>query len=640
MAAPERRSTRNLATPIFAVLTLATLGVIAYHNSFSGPFVFDDEPSIVNNPTLSSLLRAWWPPMQDGLTVSGRPVLNFSFAVNHALGGLAPWGFHLGNLLIHVAASMTLYGLVRRTLRGSKLGATYGEKANAIALLVAALWLVHPLQTESVTYVVQRAESLAGLFLLLTLWCFARATESDAKHQWRLGAVLACLLGMATKEVVVVAPVLVALYDRTFVSDSWREVWARRGRFHLGLATTWIVLLGLVLATGGRGGTAGFDAGVSAAAYALTQIKAIAQYLRLSVWPAPLVLDYGRAVTSDWRDAILPALLLLPLGVASLWGAWRGRPAGFCGFFFFAVLAPSSSIVPVATQTMAEHRMYLPLAAAITLAVAPVQLRYGRKATLIFAVFAVALTVVTVNRNRDYATAIGLYEDTVAKCPGNARAMALLADYYLRSGRVAEARAQLERSLAVEPGVPEVLNNLGNVWQRLGDPVQAATHFKAALAVRPGDAAIRNNLGNAFLHAGCTEEGIAELETAARLQPGAPRPLLNLANALAQCGRFSEAATRFAELTQKHPNNAEAHRNYGNVLLTLGRTEEAILQLAAAVQLQPDDADGRNRLGFVLARSGRLSEALAQFEAALAINPAHASARQNAQLARRKLGIE
>ncbi|MDI1249216.1 MAG: tetratricopeptide repeat protein [Lacunisphaera sp.] len=657
-------------SPLFAVLLLVGGALLAYHNSFSVPFVFDDEPSILSNPTIRRLATAWWPPADaGGLTVAGRPVLNFSFGLNYAVSGFDVWSYHALNLLIHVAAALVLFDLVRRTLllvgrdrlippsrgrdimfeAGSAVSTSsrpracrgaippYKADASLIALVIALLWLLHPLQTESVTYVIQRAESLVGLFYLLTLWCFARSTEPGAGAAWARGAFVCCLLGMATKEVMVSAPLLVALYDRTFIAGSWREVWTRRRGLHLTLAGTWLVLAGLVLPNLDRGGSAGAALPIGPVDYGLTQIYAIVHYLRLTLWPAPLILDYGSALVEEWGPIVWSALLLIPLGVASLWAGWRGRAAGFCGIFFFAVLAPSSSVVPI-NQALAEHRMYLPLAAVMVMVTTGLYLLLGRRALAMLAVAAVALGVATERRNTDYATNIRIYEDTVAKRPGNARAMALLADYYQRAGQLEKARDQLVRSLGVEPDVPEVLSNLGNVWLKLGETEKAIGCLQQALVLRPDDHAALNNLAGALTLAGRAPEAIAQLEAALQRDPAAWATRFNLASLQAQGGRLTEAAANFEAVLAVQPEDTETRVSYATLLQTQGRQAEALVQLEAAVRLQPANADLHNKLGIVLGRAGRLREALQQFEEALRLDPANESARQNAALARRRLG--
>jgi hypothetical protein len=224
-------ATRHSLLTAGASIVLAA--VVVYGNSLSGSFVFDDVPSIAANPTI----RALWPltgplspPVAGGVTVGGRPLLNLSFALNYALGGMAVGGYHAINLVLHALAGLVLFGLARRTLLQAGLGVRFAKDSTSLATALALLWTVHPLQTESVTYTVQRAEALCGLLYLLTLYAFVRGTTTSA-NPWLWLSVATCFLGMASKEVMVSAPLMVLLYDRTFVAGSWGEAWRRRWRY-------------------------------------------------------------------------------------------------------------------------------------------------------------------------------------------------------------------------------------------------------------------------------------------------------------------------------------------------------------------------------------------------------------------------
>ena len=231
------------------------------------------------------------------------------------------------------------------------------------------LWAVHPLQTESVTYVIQRMESLMGLFLLLTLYCVIRGHDSPRRLWWFAGAVACCALGTATKEGMATAPIIVLFYDRVFLADSWADLWHKRSRLYIGLAATWLILITLIVINKARGGTLlGFPA-VSWWRYAQNQFGAAAHYLRLALWPDSLCIDYG------WQTSTLPGswiavgvMLAVCLLAATRWALANAPPLGFLSAWFILTLAPSSSLVPI-RDMVAEHRMYLPLAAMVTLAV-------------------------------------------------------------------------------------------------------------------------------------------------------------------------------------------------------------------------------------------------------------------------------
>ena len=355
-------------------------GLAAYHNSFSGPFIYDDAPAILDNPSIRHLWPIWQPlcpPHGEGLTIEGRPILNFSFAINYAVSGTRVWSYHALNLIFHLLAGLALFGIVRRTL---ERGARGGSPA-LLGLGVALLWTVHPLQTEAVTYVVQRAESLMGLFYLLTLYGFVRATAEPSRRPllWFGLSWLACLFGMATKEVMITAPVMVFFFDRTFVAGSFAAAWRRRRSYYLALAATWLLPIALVASTGGnRSGSVGFGAGVSWGAYVLTQFQAIVTYLRLAFWPHPLVFEYGTFWVSFGRMAPCGIVVGL-LAAATIWALVRRPALGFLGFWFFGILAPTS-LAPGTTQMIVEHRMYLPLAALAVLFVLAVHAAARRAA--------------------------------------------------------------------------------------------------------------------------------------------------------------------------------------------------------------------------------------------------------------------
>jgi tetratricopeptide (TPR) repeat protein len=617
-------------SPRRLILLAGTLVVLvtftAYHNSLSGPFVFDDVPTIAGNPTIRQLSHSIAPPPDSGLTVSGRPVVNVSLAVNYALGGLHPWGYHALNLVIHTLAALALFGVVRRTLQRLAGQTRFDVAALPLALVIAGLWAVHPLQTAAVTYTVQRSESLMGLFYLLTFYGFIRGIDcqslidkrlerlSEGKSHYHLlidairarecglwfgFAVATCLLGMATKEVMVSAPLLVWLFDRTFVAGSFRAAWRRRWRFYAALASTWLLLAWLMTGTGGRGGTAGFGLGVTWWQYAFTQCGAVAHYLRLAFWPAPLVFDYGGiALAKNFGEVWPQALAVAAFGAATLVALCRRPAVGFLGAWFFAILAPTSSVVPVA-DTMFEHRMYLPLAAIMVAAVLAIYSVARQRGLLVGAALAVGLGGLTVRRNEVYRSEFALWRDTVAKRPESVRAHYTLGTVLFALGRADEAIGEYEIALQLKPGSAEAHNDLGNALTRLGRAAEAVPHYEAALRLAPRSADAHNNLGNALLQLGRPGEARTHYEKALLVRPDFADAHNNLGNILAQSGEFSAAARHYEAALQARPDLADAQANLGNVLAQTGRLAEAIAHYEAALQLRPDFAVARDNLARV-----------------------------------------
>ena len=671
-----------------AIIVLAALA--AWQNSLSAPFIFDDEAVIQENPTIRHLWDLGTvlspPAVGGGSGVTGRPVVNLSLALNYALGGLEVRGYHWFNLVVHILAGLALFGIARRTLRNSRSWMS-GRKdnwsepgtteADWCAFAGALLWTVHPLVTESVTCVVQRTESLVSLFYLLTLYCFIRGAEgnpadapvrSAGRVGWYALCALSCLLGMGTKEVMVTAPLVVLLYDRAFVAGTFGAACRRRAPLYLVLAGTWILLGFLVLGTGGqRAGAVGLGLGVSMWSYALTQCGAIVHYLRLAAWPHPLVLDYGFALAHSASDVWWQGLIVLGLVAATTFALLRAPRCGFLGAAFLLVLAPSSSVLPLITQTVAEHRMYLPLAAVVMAAVLAGCRRLGRAGLAALLVLAVAFGWLTRLRNADYRSAVSIWADTVAKLPSNPRAHGNLGNALLAAGRYAEAVDQYREALRLKPDYIQPYDNLGDALLQLHRPQEAAAALLGALRLFPADPTAHSNLGTAFLQLGRAEDAIREYEEALRGEPGSAADEVNLAQALRQAGRLDEAVRHYLTavnlapgrvaprldlaqtLEQQHddpaaeqqyrdilrlqPDLVAAHFGLGNLLARTGRFTDAIGEYREAVRLDPGQIRARNNLGNALLMTGRLDEAIAEYQEALRLHPDDASVRDNLERA-------
>jgi tetratricopeptide (TPR) repeat protein len=512
---------------------------------------------------------------------------------------------------------MLLSGLVRRTVGGEWRGAGAGA-----GLAAGLLWVVHPLATASVSYVSQRTEVLMGFFYLLTLYAFVRG--------WRVVAVVTCALGMLCKEPMATAPLLVWLYDRTFVSGSLGAAWRARRGFYAALASTWGALA-WVLSTGLEQRSVGFGQGVSGFEYAGNACSAMLVYLKLAVWPAPLVFDYGRSYAVN-AGAVVAVLALL---AAAGWAVWRRNGIGFVAAGFFLLLAPTTSFVPVAEQPIAENRMYLPLALLSAGAAAGWLRVAGRKGVLAMAAAVVALAAGTVARNRAYASEVTLWADTVAKRPENARAQFNLGAVLLNAGREREAAAALERAVRLEPEHGEARNALANAWARLGEFARAWPQYEEAVRLRPGAAKAWYDYGSALLKAGDAKGATERLERAVALRPEWAEARNELGNAYFESGDAGRAVEQYEAAIRLEPGLAEARYNAGSACLELGRVAAAVEHFTAAAKLKPQDAEVRNNLGVALLKAGRATEAVRALEEAMRLRPGYEEARGNLEAARR-----
>lgn len=536
--------------------------MLAYSSSFSGVFVADDEDAIVRNESIQSLQTAFDTPRNT--TVAGRPVLNLSFALNYAVAAgdpLDPWGYHALNLAIHLASALALFGVVRRTLASPALNGRMGDAAVPFAFAIALLWVVHPLHTGAVTYIVQRAESLMGLFLLLTLYAALRADEQPVNRQaWVAASIVACAMGMATKEVMVVAPLIVALWLWILRPG---ELWLTPERRTLlsGLALSWVILAGLVILAP-RDESVGFAlGGWTWLSYLRTQAEVIVHYVRLSIVPAPLVFMYSWPPAESCARVLPEFLVLSVAALSTVVLAIRRHPAALPGAWFFLILAPSSSVLPIATEVAAEHRMYLPLAAVITvvvITVAPLLVRFTRTSSLhaaLLLVVALALGATTYARNKDYVSIEALMRDTVENSPSNLRARVIYGGHLLGLERYPEAETQLRAALTLperveaEQGLTAMAHMyLGSALAAQGRVSDAIPHLERALELSPSLSETHAFLGEAYASQGRLAESAASFERAVELMPNVPAVLSRAASVLdalasqqAQTGGWREA---------------------------------------------------------------------------------------------------
>jgi tetratricopeptide (TPR) repeat protein len=646
-----------------AIILLA--GFLAYANSFSGPFVLDDRVSIVENVQIRDLWRlgsVLFPRRE--LPTAGRPLVNLSFAVNYALGGLNVAGYHVVNLAFHLLCGLLVFGIVRRTLELPALKGRFGGAALNLGFAVALLWTLHPLNTEAVVYLTQRTELMMALFYLLTLYASIRALSSNAST-WRAIAVLSCGAGMLCKESMVTAPVVVVLYDAVFVFESFRRALAERWRFYGALCASWLVLSAMMW-SGPRVRSVGFSVGVDPWTYLLNQTVMITQYLRLAAWPRALVANYGWPVELTLREVLPQALFVTALLALTALALVRRPKWGFLGAWFFVTLAPASSIVPIATEVGAERRMYLPLIALVALAVVSasfVKRAVPASGAVVLAVVATLFTLGTFARNREYVSELVLartilerYPTGVAHhilavqllragdrdagmrelrqaIPSAPRAHYTLGVELLKEGKNKEAIDQLEAFLREQPNLVEAVSArqlLGQAFAHERRWAEAIEQEQAVLTMNPTAAQRLDSLAilaEAFLGAENFTETIATCREYLRSRPNDGPVLTRLGIALSATGQLADAIAAFRQAAAVAPEQADAHRNLAIALSDHEDFEGALAHALQVVALRPGDGDAHRLAGRLLLRLARFDEARPHFERSLQIDPADAEAR-------------
>ena len=573
---------------------------------------------------------AWSQPRDTPL--AGRPVAALTFAVNFAASGVDPAAYRATNIAIHIACALLFFGLLRRTLFLPRLNSRFGGAATDLAFAAALLWAVHPLTTDAVTYVTQRTESLMALCYLSTLYASLRSAERGSTL-WMAAAVAACALGMGAKESMATAPLMVILYDRIFLFDSFRAAVTLRWRLYLGLMLTWLALA-FQLAEGPRAGSAGFLTGVSVWTYLLNQSVMICRYLRLAAWPADLAITYGAPVPYGLSDVVLESAVVVALLSLTAVAFRRWAVAAFLGAWFFMTLAPSSSFVPIATEVGAERRMYLPLMAMTTILVVglyglrSLQSRTPRAlAAICLVVVAAGLGLATIARNAEHQSWLTLAEKTLERWPTDAAQAAVGGELsrlgrdeealpYLRLGARSDARAQYNLGVT--------LYNL----KRWNESIRALEHLVAAHPMREEVPWARRVMSQAYARQLMWSEAVEQLRLTLAMTPRDEEARRLLVDAyisrgieLAGAQKFNDAISDFRSALSYDQHNANARYNLGTALFDAGQLNEALVEAERALALNPASADAYHLKGKLLALQGRLDESIASLETAVQLRP-------------------
>jgi len=671
--------------PWTVLLILSLLSILIYSNTFSASFQLDDVTNIVNSLQIRNLSNL---PLSES-----RYVGYLSFALNYHFGRQNVFGYHLVNLLIHIANGFLVYCFVLLLFRippppltphalpltphPSRLPYDSG-----IALATSLLFVAHPIQTQAVTYIVQRITSLATLFYLLAVLLYIkwRLTEPESRRQslWYAGALLSTILAMKTKEISFTLPFMLILVEAIFFGSPTRKQW-------IALIPFLLMLPIIPLSHSGRIGEveAGFAKGtteISRLDYLFTQFRVMLTYVRLLVLPIYQNVDYDYPIAHSLLEptVLFSFLFLLLLFTFSLYllfvwprtpYAFRFTPpatrlVAFGILWFFLTLSVESSIIPI-WDVIFEHRLYLPsvgffLTGSVLIS-ALLERRRGMAAISI-GVLVIILSVATYQRNLIWKDEFTLWNDVVQKSPNKTRGHISLGIVYRNQGRLGEALRELEAAIILDPENAAAHINLGNVYSDLGRVDDAIQEYKTASTLRPDYVDPHYDLGIVYQNLGRFDEAIREYQAAIRLDPGLPRPHNNLGRVYFEKGKLPDALEEFEKavkiapdffsahinlgiIYQKlgqldeafqeyktalilNPNFGEAHFNLGNLYKDLGRQEEAIGEFQAALKLEPDLVDAHYNLGLIYQGTGQIQKAIYEFDQALQINPNYDPAQQ------------
>lgn len=650
--------------PLALVLGITAIYLPAVH----APPIYDDWHTLVGSGEVMGWRVEAGPELETAQSpLAGRPVTRWSFVITHKLGGGGFAVHRAGNILLHALNALLLLTLLRRLLSESASAQPDGW-AFSLAGAAALLWAVHPLQTEAVMYITQRSELLVATWYLLTLLTSWLAMRRPSRL-WAVVAVIACGLGMASKEVMASAPLAVLLMDRAFISGSFHAALRRHVALYAGLAFTWLILVVLVAAAP-RSWSVGFDHGVSALDYLRTQGQVIAYYLTLIVWPRGQLTHYEWPIVRTWTfpQAVWPGLAVAVLLAGTLWALVRYPRTGFAGACFFMILAPSSSFVPIVTEVAAERRMYLPLAAVMAMVVTLIARAAGLKSEVrspkaepspkfqiqmqehaadgstvgplnllrisgfgfrivmcLALVAALILSVLSARRAHEYHRPAILWKQVLEAFPDSVTAMNNLANQLRDEGDWPAAEAYYRRAVEAAPAGDVLWLNLARARLHAGDAERALRMIDHALSLQPRR--VRGHMLRAEALAALRrpDEAEASLRAALLLDAHDPLPHTRLGEMLAGQGRLDEAEHHFRAALRLHPS-AAVKANLAALLMLKDQPRDAAALCVEALAREPEHLGARVALGQALSRLGRLEEAVTHLQRAARQSPDHAVA--------------
>lgn len=660
---PQSSGDGNFRLDVIKAVFLTLIALLSYSNTFNVPFVFDDLPNITRNP----LIR------MTGVTPDAfarlfefqgtRPLANLSFALNYYFHGYDVVGYHVVNLVIHIITGLLVWLVGRQTLR------LCAVDYPMLPFWAGLLWLVNPVHTQSVTYVVQRMNTLASLFFMLALYCYITARklsisgENPLKRYLFYGLCLvSAVSGLASKEIVATLPIILLLYEWYFFQKADFR-WLKKRLPRMGLAVSAIVVLAVVY-LGTNPINAIFDMydrqSFSLAQRLLTEPQVVLYYVSLLFFPFPsrLNVDYQFPLADSFLNPIttLPALVALAaLVIFAVYSARKHRLVSFSVLWFLVTLSVESSFIGLAL--IFEHRAYLPsifpFIALLCLGFSVVRPKPFLIGTLVTAI--VFCGFMTYKRNTDWKDTLTFWQNTADKSPRKARpangvgiayqslrqtetalewfrkSVRLDPEYdepydniggaLVNLGRSAEAVPYLNKAIALNPESYKAYSNLGSAMQRLNRLDEAVSLYQKALAIFPDYEIARNNLGAVLTKTGDITTALHHLKLAVRINPNYDEPHNNLGLAMTQLGRTREAINCYEKALRLNPENSTAHFNLGTIWFQKNDLDRAGYHLQQAVRLDPKGILPLNNLTTVLVIQEKYEEALANLRRLLVLRP-------------------
>jgi len=571
-SAPNYFAGAGSALLLTAVISF--IAIVIYSNTFQVPFQFDDQISILGNPAVKDLgnLKAIF---QFSPT---RFFTYVTFALNYYFNELNVFGYHLVNLIIHICVSLLVMWFVHLTFATPAVKDTPpAVHKKTIAFLAALLFVVHPIQTQAVTYMVQRLASLATLFYLATLCLYIKGRlmqQAGAAQKYSIclfsAAAVTAIVGMFTKETVFTLPFAILLYEFYFFRSTFIYNW----KFLVLLLTFCLLIPLIIFSTGSidfnklRAMQEGPEGVVyiSPLEYFVTQFRVLVTYLRLFILPMNQNLDYDYPVAHTFFNfqTMTSFFALLALAGAGIWSFSKHRIISFAIFWFFLTLSIESSFIPI-RDVIFEHRLYLPMAGLSLLFVIMLYNLFGISNARLFYTFMVIIlacfALLTFVRNTVWRDEVMLWNDAIEKAPNKVRPYNNRGRAYGNKGEYDKAMADFKQAININPRCAEAYYNLGLVFALKGDNDKAIELYDQALKLYPNYAAAYNNRGLVLANKKEFDRAIKDYDQALRITPRSPDVYYNRGLAYYYKQDYDQAIADYNQALLLNPRYSNAYHN-------------------------------------------------------------------------------